>query len=129
ALHISRKKVEAIHNIGVVYFEQGKTEQAVDQYQKALRIQPDYADAHFNLGVALAKQGFEKEALAHYMKVLELKPEYAEANNNLAVYYFFKKDFTKAAFYLEKALAQGFGVHPEFLKLMQPFMKQASAEN
>ncbi|MCP5014915.1 MAG: tetratricopeptide repeat protein, partial [Ketobacter sp.] len=124
ALRISPKKVEALHNIGVVYFEQGKTEQAVNQYQKALRIQPDYADAHFNLGVALAKQGNEKEALAHYMKVLELKPGYAEAHNNLAVYYFYKKDFTQAAHHLEQALAQGFAVHPEFVKLMEPFMKR-----
>lgn len=129
AIRISPKKVEAIHNIGVVYFEQGKTDEAAAQYRKALRIQPDYADAHFNLGVALAKQGMEKEALAQYMKVLKLNPEYPEANNNLAVYYFYKKDFTKAALHLEKALAQGFAVHPEFVRLMQPFRKRVSVGN
>jgi len=31
--------------VGLVFFKQGKTTQAIEQYQQALRLQPDYAPA------------------------------------------------------------------------------------
>jgi Flp pilus assembly protein TadD len=52
-------------------------------YERALAIQPDYADAHNNLGNALLQKGRVDEALDHFHVAVELQPGDASARNNL----------------------------------------------
>ena len=63
--------------------DQGKLDEAVACYRRALELKPDYAEAHNNLGIALKDQGKLDEAVACYRRALELKPDYAEAHGNL----------------------------------------------
>ena len=65
--------------------DQGKLDEAVACYRRALELKPDYAEAHNNLGNALKDQGKLDEAVACYRRALELKPDYAEAHNNLGI--------------------------------------------
>ena len=46
--------------------DQGKLEEAIETYNKALTIKPDYADTHENLSFALLKIGRVKEGLDEY---------------------------------------------------------------
>jgi tetratricopeptide (TPR) repeat protein len=62
----------------------GELEEAIEQFRRALRIDPRFAEAHNNLGVALAKQGRLVEAIAEVREALRLKPDLTEANVNLA---------------------------------------------
>ena len=63
--------------------DQGKLDEAVACYRRALELKPDFAEAHSNLGNALKDQGKLDEAIACYRRALELKPDYAEAHSNL----------------------------------------------
>ena len=63
--------------------DQGKLDEAVACYRRALEMKPDYAEAHNNLGNALRDQGRLDEAVACCRRALELKPDYAGAHNNL----------------------------------------------
>ncbi len=63
--------------------EQGKLDEAVASYRRALELKPDFAEAHYNLANALSDQGKLEEALAGYRRALELKPDYAAAHCNL----------------------------------------------
>ena len=65
--------------------EQGKLDEAVACYRRALELRPDYAEAHNNLGVAFKDQGKLDEAVACWRRALELEPDYAEAHGNLGV--------------------------------------------
>ena len=65
--------------MGVALKEQGKLEEAIEAYNKALAIKPDYAEAYYNMGVALKEQGKLEEAIEAYNKALAIKPDYAEA--------------------------------------------------
>ena len=58
---------------------QGKLEEAIEAYNKALAIKPDYAEAYYNMGIALQDQGKLEEAIEAYNKALAIKPDYAEA--------------------------------------------------
>jgi Flp pilus assembly protein TadD len=60
-----------------------RLDEAIEEYDKALRLSPTYADAHNNLAAALAAKGRFDEAVQHYRQALQLKPGYAEAHNNL----------------------------------------------
>ena len=65
--------------------DQGKPDEAVACFRRALELKPDYAEAHYNLGNALKDQGKLDEAVACYRRALELKPDFAEAHNNLGI--------------------------------------------
>jgi len=63
--------------------DQGKLDEAIAAYNKALSIKPDYAEAYYNMGNALQDQGKLDEAIAAYNKALSIKPDYADAYNNM----------------------------------------------
>src|SRR5437870_9815211 len=75
----------AENNLGVVRADQSKLAEAIEHYQRALQMRPDYADAYFNLGNALFQQGKLAEASDHYRQALAIKPDHARAHNNWGV--------------------------------------------
>ena len=70
--------------LGATNNAQGKPDEAIAAYNKALLIKPDYAEVHNNMGNALRAQGKPDEAIAAYNKALLIKPDSAEAHRNLS---------------------------------------------
>jgi tetratricopeptide (TPR) repeat protein len=72
-------------NLGNALDNEGRTADALAQYEEVLRLKPDLAEAHSNLGNILAKiPGRTDEAIAQYGEAIRLKPEYEPAHKNLA---------------------------------------------
>ena len=72
---------------GACYAGLRKHEDAVNQYSKAIEIEPNYAKAHFNLGGTFQDLGLLDESIQSYKKCIEIEPEYSEAFNNLGNVY------------------------------------------
>jgi tetratricopeptide (TPR) repeat protein len=79
-------------------------DEAIAHYQKALQINPDYAEAHYNLGDALIRRGSANEAIAHFQKALEIDPDYAGAHINLGNALLQKGRVDEAITHYQKAL-------------------------
>jgi len=62
--------------------------QAVDEYNKALTLKPDYAPAHFNLSLALDRQGKLKEAITKMENAIQLNNQDVGAGFQLALLYY-----------------------------------------
>jgi Tfp pilus assembly protein PilF len=45
-----------INNYGTILFRQGKNDEAITQYRRALELSPDLKDASSNLAVALSQK-------------------------------------------------------------------------
>ena len=75
--------VKSLLQIAVQKKQSGQLEAAIEYYQKALQLKPDYAEVHFNLGNVLEQKGKLVEAIEAYQKALQRKPDYAEAHSNL----------------------------------------------
>jgi len=73
----------AHNNLGALLARQGKLTEAIEQYEQALRVKPDFTEAYNNLGNTLAEQGKMPDAIQCYKRALELNPSYAEAYFNL----------------------------------------------
>jgi tetratricopeptide (TPR) repeat protein len=73
-----------LYNIsGTCYQALGQLDAAVKSYNKALAINPDYAEAHYNLGNTLKELGQLEAAVKSYELALAIKPDYAEAHSKL----------------------------------------------
>lgn len=70
--------------LGVLAYQVGKVELAVDYISKAIALKPDYAEAHYNLGKALKDLGRMDEAVASYFKALAFNPNDPDTHYNLA---------------------------------------------
>jgi Flp pilus assembly protein TadD len=92
------------NNLGVVLYNQGRTEEAIKHYLQALQSYPDYADAHSNLGAAYAGSGMYKEAIEACKKAIKINPDYAKAHYNLGVAYGGSGKYKEAAEAFQQAL-------------------------
>jgi protein O-mannosyl-transferase len=84
ALAVTQNNWLARNNLGEALEKKGQTDDAIRQYQEAIRLKPKNADAHYNLGNSLVKKGELDEAIRQFQEAIRLNPEYADAHNNLA---------------------------------------------
>ena len=70
-------------NLGGALRAQGKLDEAIASYRRALALKPDHADGHYALGNALQDHGRLDEAITSYQQALALAPGFAEAHGNL----------------------------------------------
>jgi Flp pilus assembly protein TadD len=71
--------------LGVVLGMQGRSDEAIDQFQEALHLVPDYADACDGLGVALDRKGRIDEAIQQLHKAVRLRPGLADFHYDFGV--------------------------------------------
>jgi tetratricopeptide (TPR) repeat protein len=76
---------QARNMLGLELQSQGKLDQAIGQYRRALQVKPNYVKAHNNLGNALQSRGKLDEAISHYRRALQIDPGYAEAYYNMGI--------------------------------------------
>ncbi len=72
-------------NLGNALARLGRMTEAVEQYEQAVRIRPNFADAQNNLGMVLEQAGRVPEAIIQFKQTLQTRPDYAEAHNNLGM--------------------------------------------
>jgi tetratricopeptide (TPR) repeat protein len=73
----------ARNNLGNALAAEGRFDEAVDQFQRALRIDPNDSDAVYNLGNALARQGNFEAAGKQLEYALQINPRNAMAAYDL----------------------------------------------
>jgi protein O-mannosyl-transferase len=84
AVDVTQGNYLAHHSLGVALAETPDgLNQAIGQFQAALKIQPGYVRAHTDLGSAFAKQGRLSDAMAEYRAALAIDPDLAIPHNNL----------------------------------------------
>ena len=54
---------EAYSNLRMLFEKEGRADEAIESYSKAIELKPDYAEAYSNLGVLLIEQGRVDEAI------------------------------------------------------------------
>lgn len=77
----------AFSNLGVIYKNSGRTQEALAIYEQAISINPNFFDAYINLGNLFKQVGKLDEALTSTQKSLQLEPDNAYALCNLGEIY------------------------------------------
>lgn len=73
----------ALNRLGIVSFQSGDSDQALNLIEKAIFIAPDYAKAHENLGLVHQRLGNLFDAETCFRHSLSLQPDDAEAHNKV----------------------------------------------
>lgn len=77
--------VAAAHNqLGWELHRQGRLDEAVAHYERALALLPGWHVAHSNLGMTLVAQNKPEAALVHFREAIRLRPDDFMAHLNLA---------------------------------------------
>ena len=76
-----------ILNKGAKFLAEGRTNPAINAFQKAIKIDKKLVAAHFDLALAYMQKGLSKKAIQPLEKVVKLKPDDFEALNLLGHHY------------------------------------------
>jgi tetratricopeptide (TPR) repeat protein len=89
---------------GAKAIEAGDRKKAIEHYQRAIEIHPNYVEAYNNLGVQCIKLGRNDRAIMALEKAVELDPGSIEPHLNLAVALHGAGQLDAAAFQAELAV-------------------------
>ena len=104
----------SLYNLGVVYMQQGKFDQAIDAFEESIDNGVRMFEAFVNLGYIYFKEGdLEKVAKAN-LRAVEIEPRYARGYANLGFAYLQMGKTEEAIQALEKALE----LNPDIVQAM-----------
>jgi tetratricopeptide (TPR) repeat protein len=69
-------------NSGIALQSLGRFHDALRCYDRAITLQPDYADAYYNKAIALRCLNQSQDAIANYDRAIRFKPDHVEAHAN-----------------------------------------------
>jgi tetratricopeptide (TPR) repeat protein len=70
-------------DLGLVFWDHSDYPNALQSFQQAVKVGPNYAEAHNWFGVALMQHGDFPPAIAEFRKAISLNPKYGRAYTNL----------------------------------------------
>jgi len=82
AVELGLKDARILNFLGVCYERTGRHDDAIRTYQRALRIQPGFAEAHLNLGFAYEQVKRKALSAREYKRACELKTAFCELISN-----------------------------------------------
>lgn len=95
----------ALHNaLGIDAASQGRLDEAIAAFTRALELDADDAATHWHLGVALASVGRQGEALEHLQRSIQLDPENGAAQHDLGLMLAYAGRLEEAELHFQRAL-------------------------
>ncbi len=98
--------------LGFLAYTGRRTDEAVDEFQRALDLNPNFAAAHGYLGWALAFDGQSDQAIAHLQEAIRMSPHDPENsifNGGLAAAHYLAGHYIEAIRFARKSLQQRSG--------------------
>jgi Tfp pilus assembly protein PilF len=83
ALKINPNTINVYNSLGILYRRQGRMEDSIKMYKKALRVSPFDEHIHYNYSRVLMAAKYFDEAARILQTALRLNPEFTEARNLL----------------------------------------------
>lgn len=112
-----------LHNkVGIAFHQMIELNLAKKEYEKAVKLNPQYAEAINNLGAIYYGQKSYRRAIRLYQRALVLTPKAASIHSNLGSALFARKDYAKAAASYQTALEldpEVFEHHNQYGTLLQ----------
>ena len=96
---------DSLHLLGMLAYEAGDCETAMERIRRAIAIHPRASSYHLNLGNVLQHLGLARDAGGCYLNALRIKPDLVEAQVNLGHLFLAAEDTANAIEWYERALS------------------------
>jgi len=96
---------DAVHMLGIIAYQSGKLDQAIEHVRHAISLKPDVALYHANLGEMCRLAGRVEDAIAAGRRALEINPDYVAVLSNLGIALFDQGKFEEALAHYDRAIA------------------------
>ena len=93
-----------IDNRGAAYFNKGKYDEGIQDFNKAIELKPDYAEAYRNRGTAYFKKGEPTKAIEDCDSAIKLQPNDVETYRIRGSAYRMRGELDKALRNFNKAI-------------------------
>ncbi len=98
------ESLEFLHIYGFIFFSLNNYEKAIEQWEKAIKINPKFVDGLNNLGNAFFRKGKFDEAINYLNKALSLRPNFFETYYTLSDIFYQKGIYDNALKNINEAL-------------------------
>jgi tetratricopeptide (TPR) repeat protein len=78
AIYLNPRFSKAYYDLGLLYFEKGNYEGAIEQWERILEIDPDFSENYIilaNLGMVYKMKEMPDKALKYFLQALQLVPD------------------------------------------------------
>ena len=99
------------NKLGIVFLEKNLFDEAIEEFKRALHVDPDFTEGYNNLGYVYIKKNMLNEARDMFIQGIEKNANYADLHKNLGVTYFLLNDFRDAIKELSKAIE----INPDYV--------------
>lgn len=106
-LSASETRAVSEHNLAAALQSEGRADDAIAHYRRAIEIKKDYAPSYSNLGAALMAKGETGAAIDAYRQAIAIAPDLADAHFNLGNALMARGDAASAATEFERARELG----------------------
>jgi len=93
-----------MNKIGMMNLKLMRLDSSKKDFERAIKMDPNYADAYNNLGAVEYQDHRLKPAIKRYQQAIALNPAFATYHSNLGTAYLERKEFDKAAAEYARAL-------------------------
>lgn len=114
---------EIHYSLGICYANLGITEeeyldQAISEYEKAVRLKPDFAKPYYGMGfIYFFKMGRLEEGISNMEKAIACDPDYLDAYVALGRMYYQTSDFARAIKAYERVISK----YPRNVKVLATY--------
>ncbi len=118
------------YNAGKKLKKQGRYEEAIEEYKKAIELDPEYAKAYYRVGQLYLKLKDEDKAIEYFELSIKKDPSRANNYKYLARAFISKGDYDKAIAICERALSHidDIKVKNELKELSQKLIEESEQE-
>jgi tetratricopeptide (TPR) repeat protein len=123
-------QADALHMLGVLAYQTGSYELAIEHIRRAIASRGTQAAFHASLGIVFQAQRNLPAAIACFHRALELQPEHAETHNSLGTALHDQEQLEEAAAQYRRAIAlkpQLAAAHNNLGNVLQSQRKHAEA--
>lgn len=99
------------NKLGLVFYKMNLYDEAIEEFQKALEINPEYVEVYKNLGCAYLRKNMLQQAKAAFVAGIDKNENYADLHNNLGYTYFLLNNFSDAI----KEISGALDINPDYI--------------
>ncbi len=113
------------YNIGCLFAEERKTDEALYNFQQSIHYNPLNAESHFSLGLVFRDLNKLNDAMIQFRLAINCKPNFAEAHNNVAILCDMHGNVSEAIEHFREALR----INPKYLPAQENLNELLQRQN